>query len=182
MTAGYFGKLPCRGDFLRAGLPSAFVTAWDGWVSAGLTSSRAAMGDDWMAAWMEAPVWRFLLPAGQCGPDPVLGLWMPSVDNAGRCFPLMLAAVFTAAPPVRDDAWLDAAEACGRIALEHDGPPAELAAALAALPCPVGAPAGPGVAWWTEGAPRVPPTTHLEDAMPAPDRFAAMLALPAGAA
>src|SRR5690242_17623822 len=90
---GFFGKIPSRGDFVRAGLPGGFVRPWDEWLQLVMAGSRVRLGSDWLPAWMEAPVWRFLLPAGICGPDPVLGVWMPSVDLAGRHFPLTLAIV-----------------------------------------------------------------------------------------
>lgn len=176
VDVGFFGKLPCRGDFLRAGLPAAFVAAWDAWASAGMARSREVLGDAWEPAWMEAPVWRFALPAGQCGPDPVLGLWMPSVDSAGRCFPLTVAAVFAdGGPGRRDDGWLDRAEEAGRTALEGDGPPSALDAALRATGVPDGG-AISGAQWWTDGSPRVPPTATTEATLPEPGRFAAMLA------
>ena len=48
--------------------------------------------DEWIAAWLEAPVWRFVLPPGLCGRNGVLGIWLPSVDKAGRYSPLTIAA------------------------------------------------------------------------------------------
>ena len=174
VTPGFFGKLPCRGDFLRRGLPASFVTPWDGWLSGAVAASRDRMGEAWLPAWMEAPVWRFLLPGGLCGPDGVLGLWMPSVDSVGRYFPLTLAAVFPGVA-VRDDAWLAAAEESGRVALEHDAGPDALLAELAGLDAPGGEPAGAAAVWWTEGAPRVPAATLGMATMPDPDQFIAML-------
>ena len=38
------------------------------------------------------PVWRFVLPPGLCGRNGVLGIWLPSVDKAGRYSPLTIAA------------------------------------------------------------------------------------------
>ena len=90
--AGLFGKLPARGDFIREDLPRDFVDAWDGWWQRGLADTQRMAREDWRAAWLEAPVWRFVLPPGLCGRHGVLGLWMPSVDKAGRFFPLTIAA------------------------------------------------------------------------------------------
>ena len=98
-VVGLFGKLPARGDFVRLGLPREFTGAWDEWFSDALAGSRAAMGEAWLGAWMEAPVWRFALPSLMCGPLAVLGLWLPSVDRAGRYFPLTLASCWAAAAP-----------------------------------------------------------------------------------
>lgn len=175
VAAGFFGKLPARGDFVRAGLPGGFVAAWDAWLQAVLPDSRARLGERWLAAWMEAPVWRFLLHAGQCGPDAVLGLWMPSVDAVGRHFPLTIAAVFTGGLATHDAAWLDAAEECGRRALETDMGPAELAACL---PMPALAGEAGAAGWWTDGAPLVPPGRR-PGGLPGPEGYAAMLAEPA---
>ena len=82
--AGFFGKLPARGDFVRENLPRDFTDAWDGWWQRGMADTQARFGEDWREAWLEAPVWRFVLPPGLCGAAGVLGLWMPSVDRAGR--------------------------------------------------------------------------------------------------
>ena len=172
VVTGFFGKLPSRGDFVRAGLPSGFVTAWDAWLEAVLPMSRATLGADWDAAWLEAPVWRFRLDPGMCGPGGVLGLWMPSVDSVARGFPLTIAAVFDGAAP-DDEAWLDDAERCGRAALADDWAPADL---IASLPDPTGrepAPAG----WWTEGAPLVPAGIRT-GGLPDGEGFTRMLAAP----
>ncbi len=90
---GFYGKLPARGDFVQAGLPRSFTDPWDRWLQRVLAASQAMLGDRWLPAWLEAPVWRFALMPGVCGPDPALGLWLPSVDRVGRHFPLTLAAV-----------------------------------------------------------------------------------------
>ena len=91
-TRGFYGKLPSCGDFVGAGLPRAFVRAWDGWSARALPASRDRLGPAWQAAWLEAPVWRFALPVGACGDQRAFGVWMPSVDRVGRYFPLVLAA------------------------------------------------------------------------------------------
>ena len=58
-----------------------------------MAGSRTAMGDDWLPAFLESPVWRFALPRGLCGERAALGLMLPSVDRAGRYFPLTFAAL-----------------------------------------------------------------------------------------
>jgi type VI secretion system protein ImpM len=172
LTAGLFGKLPARGDFVRLGLPRSFTDPWDEWLKQGIAASRQALGEGWMAAWMEAPVWRFALAPGLCGPDAVSGLWLPSVDRVGRCFPLTLAAL----TPCLDAAWLDGAEALGRAALEEDLPPEAIATGLAALPASdAAAGADAPCLCWTEGAPRVPPCRLAAPALPPAADFAAML-------
>ena len=87
-----FGKLPSHGDFLRRRASDAFVDAWDGWLRECLTESQAALGDRWLDVYLTSPAWRFVCASGVCGPAPVIGLMVPSVDRVGRYFPLTLVA------------------------------------------------------------------------------------------
>ena len=170
-TVGLFGKLPARGDFVRAGLPGDFVAAWDDWLQRVIAASRARMGADWLPAFLEAPVWRFALAPGVCGAHAVSGLWLPSVDRVGRYFPLTLAALLPAVAAF----WLDAAEAAGRAALETDATPEEV---LRCLPPPAAEPgevAPTGSLWWTAGGPRVAAGRFALPGLPDADAFAAML-------
>ncbi|HEY3912432.1 MAG TPA: type VI secretion system-associated protein TagF [Stellaceae bacterium] len=189
---GFYGKIPARGDFVRAGLPRSFVEPWDEWLRGTLAQSRAELGSEWLSAWLEAPVWRFALMPGSCGPDPVLGLWMPSVDRAGRYFPLTLAAVMPEADPRRliaeGGGFLAAAESAGRDALADDLHPEALAARLLAAASAPAADPGvdaqldppAGALWWTEGAPRVVGGSFLSFGLPDAAKFAAMLDARAG--
>jgi type VI secretion system protein ImpM len=174
--SGFYGKIPARGDFVRAGLPAATIHAWDDWAQAALTAARAALAEDFAAAWMEAPVWFLALPAGLCGETALSGVMLPSTDRAGRLFPLLLAR---AAPP--DAAFLARAEAAGRDAIAADLPPETIASLLmqygtdtVVLPALPALPAC-GALWWTEGSPRVRPAQHRFPGLPPPDRFASML-------
>ncbi|MGH7068146.1 MAG: type VI secretion system-associated protein TagF [Acetobacteraceae bacterium] len=184
---GFYGKLPARGDFVRSGLTGPFIPAWDDWTQAVLVGSRSIMGDAWLAAWLEAPVWRFALPAGMLVPATVAGLFMPSVDRAGRFFPLCFAALRMngTAGALADDVaeWLARAEAAGRAALAEDLTPEAVADRLAqpaSAPLTAG-PLAPPVAaldcglWWTEGSPRVPPGALILPVLPDAERFAGML-------
>lgn len=184
---GFYGKIPARGDFVRNGLPQAFVEPWDSWLQQRIAASRTTLGDDWVAAWLEAAIWSFALPPGICGPDAVLGLWMPSVDRVGRHFPLTVAAIVPTGnigDLVRDNGgFLIAAEQAGLAALETDLGPEELADRLRGAPA--APPADPGIdptaypgvntLWWTEGAPRVPPRAFASETLPDDLVFAAML-------
>ncbi len=89
---GLFGKLPSHGDFLRRRASDGFVDAWDAWLRECLAESRAALGERWLDVYLTSPAWRFVCAAGTCGPDPVIGLMVPSVDRVGRYFPLTLVA------------------------------------------------------------------------------------------
>jgi type VI secretion system protein ImpM len=183
--AGLFGKLPARGDFVRENLPRDFTDGWDDWWQRGLAETQHRPRDEWIAAWLEAPVWRFVLPPGLCGRNGVLGIWLPSVDKAGRYSPLTIAATTPGdwAPSVGAMMpFLVAAEDAGRDALEHDLAPTELleriqhefiAADAAAAPAPDLAPGQ--AAWWTEGGPRVAPRLETGTALPVASRFAALI-------
>ena len=52
-----------------------------------MAASRAALGDRWLDVYLTSPAWRFASAAGACGPAPVIGLMVPSVDRVGRYFP-----------------------------------------------------------------------------------------------
>jgi len=177
VIAGFYGKLPARGDFVRLGLPREFTEAWDAWLSPAIAGSRISMGEDWLPAFLEAPVWRFMLAPGLCGGQAALGLMLPSVDRAGRYFPLTFAALFGDGAPVSDSAWLDGAEAAGRAALEDDAAPEQLGAMLG-LPAAITLPAEIGAMqgiWWTDGSPRVAATRFTLSGMPDACVYATML-------
>ncbi|AWU96237.1 type VI secretion system-associated protein TagF [Azospirillum ramasamyi] len=163
--AGCFGKLPARGDFLLRGLPRSFADPWHDWLLDGLQASRAALGEGWMGRYLNAPIWRFVLEAGVCGPQAAAGVMMPSVDKAGRQFPLALAALLapgrSAAGAESDAAWFEAAEELALSVLTHTLDVEAFVGSVAALsvPQPVSQPvpqpsaAAPftGARWWTLG-------------------------------
>ena len=176
VSVGFYGKLPARGDFVRAGLPRDFIDPWDTWLQSVLAGSRALMGEAWLPAFLEAPVWRFSLPVGMCGHQAVLGLILPSVDQAGRYFPLAFAVL----NPQRIDAtaggsWLDGCEAAGLAALEKDISPEAIAAMLPAPDLAVDASGATDAEWWSAGSVRVPPMRMVLHSMPDAATYAAML-------
>jgi type VI secretion system protein ImpM len=190
--AGFHGKLPVRGDFVRAGLPSSFVTPWDGWMARVLAGSQDILGEAWRPAWFEAPIWRFALAGGVCGPHAALGLFLPSVDRAGRLYPLTLAVLVE--PPVAGahalaaagGAFLAAAQLAGLDALEQDLEPDILADRIRAAVSATGPDGGAetGLAppdedgatlWWTDGGPRVPHAAFAHAALPGSDIFSWMI-------
>jgi type VI secretion system protein ImpM len=182
--AGLFGKLPARGDFVRENLPRDFTDIWDAWLQRGLADTQRRPRDEWRAAWLEAPVWRFMLPPGLCGRTGVLGLWLPSVDKVGRYSPLTIAAAAPGdwLPYVGAmTAFLAAAEQAGRDALEHDLSPAELLQRIADAFVAVDGPAPEQefvpsrAAWWTEGGPRVAPRFETGSTLPEGSGFAALI-------
>lgn len=88
---GWFGKLPCLGDFASRRLPAAFVRPWDDWLQQALLAAREALGERYLAGYLEAPIWRFWLSPGLLGERGWAGLLMPSADRVGRYYPLALA-------------------------------------------------------------------------------------------
>ena len=179
-AVGYFGKLPARGDFVGAGVAEAFLGPWDGWCRGFLNASRGGLGEAWEAAWMEAPIWHFLLPAGACGPLAVLGVWLASMDKVGRHFPF---GVFALAESSLDleagGAWLEAAEVVALSGVVQDAPHEDF---LARLGAPVADAMLSGPGWWTQGSPLVEPRGLEIFGLPPVEMASAMLAdaVPAG--
>ena len=179
IVAGFYGKLPARGDFVRSALPRDFTDPWDAWLQSVIAGSRTDMGEDWLPAFLESPVWRFALPAGLCGARGALGLMLPSVDRAGRYFPLGFAVLCDIGPSTAEapaaTAWLDRCEDAGRAALEQDAAPERIAAMLDPPALPPAATSLMQSLWWTDGAPRVPAMRFALQGMPDAATYATML-------
>lgn len=183
LSIGFCGKLPARSDFVRWNLPRGFVDAWDNWLAEVLAATKREAGDDWLPAFLEAPVWRFLLPAGMCGACAVTGLLMPSVDRVGRYFPLTFAAVARRRGFLRNgaaDVWLNRCEDLGRAALQ-DGLSPDLITDMLSVPelslpeleftdAPVAT-----AEWWTDGSPRVKGCAMTLDSLPGSAVFGRIL-------
>lgn len=122
---GYFGKVPSQGDFVSNGLPRALADIFDLWLREAVRESQRKMGRDWLDAFLVAPIWRMALEAGVAGPDPVIGVMMPSVDRIGRYFPLVIAAplagrALSVGEMARLTPWFDAAEELALSTLQSD--------------------------------------------------------------
>ena len=121
--SGFFGKLPARRDFVTGSLPRSVVDPLYACLEEGLVRSRELIGEDWLDAYLNMPVWRFALAAGLCGEDAVGGVLIPNLDKVGRHFPLAVLALLPGAPsPVEVSldlaGWYDAAEALALSSLE----------------------------------------------------------------
>ena len=90
--AGFYGKLPTKGDFLTRRLPREFIDGWDDWLQTGMNDSRQVLGDAWLQIYLTSPLWRFVLPAGVFSASGWAGVLMPSMDKVGRYFPMTIAA------------------------------------------------------------------------------------------
>lgn len=102
---GFFGKLPCAGDFLQRRLPAAFVDPWDTHMSTLLAGSRQQLGQDWPKAYQASALVAFLLAPGICGASGWAGVLAPSVDRVGRHFPMVLACPPLPATGPAEPAW-----------------------------------------------------------------------------
>ncbi|MBL8333029.1 MAG: type VI secretion system-associated protein TagF [Rubrivivax sp.] len=90
-TPGWFGKLSSLGDFASRRLAPEWVSACDEWLSRCVDESRRSLGDAWLDAYLNAPVWRFAWGPGVAGSSWWFGVMMASCDNVGRYFPLLVA-------------------------------------------------------------------------------------------
>ncbi|AQS86741.1 hypothetical protein AA101099_0089 [Neoasaia chiangmaiensis NBRC 101099] len=90
--AGYWGKLPAHGDFLKAGFPQEVVTRLDRWIDTQLGDAEHRHGARFNGIWHAAPSWCFVVRPGVLDPlHAVTGIWTPSIDSVGRCFPFLFA-------------------------------------------------------------------------------------------
>jgi len=198
---GFYGKVPDLGDFVSRRLPPAFIDIWDAWSRQLLTTSRAALGDAWLGAWLGAPVWHFGLGQNFLG-DQAWGVLIPSVDRVGRHFPFSI--VSPTAPggrPLRD--WALAIESLALASLDDGFSPETLETALsdlgppssrspgagpARLPLPPNpgdwpdlvestpAPAADETLWWCRGAALVPPVLLRCTGLPSSEVAVSMMA------
>lgn len=137
--AGFFGKVPAKGDFVLSRLPRSLVDPWDAWLQAAMAASRQALGDAWLDCYLTSPVWRFVLAPGVCGGSGVAGILIPSVDRVGRYFPFLVAAplaVCETLPARAASPWFDRAEAIALRALDDDFTIREMEASLSELGAP----------------------------------------------
>jgi type VI secretion system protein ImpM len=139
-SAGLFGKLPAKRDFIGANASRRFLEAWEPWLQAAVATSKQMLGDAWIETYNRAPIWRYWLGSDFCG-EAMIGALMPSVDGAGRSFPL---AIFVGegdaslAPPELEpnESWFEAAEAVLLEALEPGATLERIAERVAGLPAP----------------------------------------------
>jgi len=103
---GWYGKLAMLGDFASRRLDAAWVRSCDEWLSAGVQASQSALGGRWLQTYLAAPVWRFAWAPQVVDDRWWFGVLLPSCDNVGRYFPLLIAQS-RASPPA------------DRIALDH---------------------------------------------------------------
>ena len=150
-AAGYFGKMPARGDFLSGGLPRDFTDGWDDWIQTALGQSQQQLGEQWLDIYLTSPLWCFALGPSQCGSLAWAGVLMPSVDAVGRYFTLTIAAPLDTGTnqlslPEGAADWFAAAEVLARSSLDDDFALDAFEQQLTALGLPATQPAPQAVA------------------------------------
>jgi type VI secretion system protein ImpM len=181
--SGFYGKLPSEGDFVTRRLPWEFTSAWDDWLQQGMQASREALGARWLELYLSAPIWRFQVAPGVCGPLGWRGLFFASVDRVGRYFPLTLAfpdagAIALAALSGESEAWL-AIEDAALAGLAPTLPVADFDRMMETLVLPNGAPADPSrprVCFYSAGSEDVPARGISFAALPPPASFVDLIA------
>jgi len=93
MAAGYFGKLPMRGDFIQRNMSAEFIHTWDNWLQSVIATSRHNLGHQWLNHYLVSPIWHYLIP--QQAQTYQLGVMLPSVDKVGRYFPFTISVNVT---------------------------------------------------------------------------------------
>lgn len=172
LVPGWYGKIPSLGDFASRRLSQSFVSVWDNWLQHAMTASRASLGEGWLDAYMNSPIWRFVLMPGVIGDTLWGGVMMPSVDKVGRQFPLTIAVAISSHPGcvaavmgARD--WYGDLEETALATLSIDFAVQQFEERLASMPFPQGnaealdAGIAALAAWWRA------PAAHFEMAAPA---------------
>lgn len=103
---GWYGKLAMLGDFAQRRLPEHAVRRCDTWLSRAMAAGREHLAANWLDVYLSAPVLRFAWAPGVLDELWWFGVVMPSCDQVGRYFPLLVAQPRTGAP-------------ADRIALDH---------------------------------------------------------------
>lgn len=85
---GFYGKMPCLGDFVSRRAPRAVVEPFNEWLEAGMLASQRVLGPRWLDLFLVSPAWHFALEAGVSSGIGICGVMIPSVDKVGRYFPL----------------------------------------------------------------------------------------------
>ncbi len=98
-TISCLGKLPIHGDFIRfnhSQVPE--IVEFDGWLLEGMERSYAARGRAFDAELRTLPPLRFLYTSPKTG-RLLNGLVLPSADQVGRCYPLLVGFALPAPAP-----------------------------------------------------------------------------------
>lgn len=89
ITLGCFGKLPIHSDFIRFRASGEDVLALDQWLQEGIQTAQTRWGREWKTYYSQADPWNFVFQV-KGGDGFLVGLLVPSHDQAGRCYPFLL--------------------------------------------------------------------------------------------
>ena len=93
--AGFYGKMPSKGDFVQRSVDRDAMQKLDAWFQQGMNASKEVLGDDWLARYQIAPIWRYYLSAGVVDENAWTGVWIASIDRVNRNFPLTIISADT---------------------------------------------------------------------------------------
>lgn len=138
-TCGLFGKIPQQSDFISHHFPDTFTDQWHHWMQACISISREQLGDEWLSHYMVSPVWQFALMPGLVSEHAVLGVVIPSVDEVGRYFPVVLGHSGqhdTWSAYLNGEAWYQQIQKIALLALAEETSYSQLLGELESLPTP----------------------------------------------
>ena len=93
-AAGWYGKLPSRGDFVGQGLPHGWLRQWDDWLARALALAARQAGPAWRERLLAMPPWQCVVLPEHAGAPAWSGVVAPSNDRVGRAFPVLLAEAY----------------------------------------------------------------------------------------
>jgi type VI secretion system protein ImpM len=166
---GWYGKIASLGDFASRRLAPEWIQACDRWLAAGVAASRHQLGDAWLNAYLAAPLMRFAWGPGVVDSQWWFGVLMPSCDNVGRYFPLMIATPRNTPPADRFaldhlELWWNGAASAAIGTLADGSDLAQFERALEELPpWPAVRPAQPWAGGPLAQLHTLPPGTSLTD-------------------
>jgi type VI secretion system protein ImpM len=155
MSSWLYGKLPAHGDFVTRGLSMQQRDAIDHWLSSEMADARDELGDAFIALYNAAPPWCFI--ENRDGEGWAGGAMSPSVDAAGRHFPIIIARAQLASEQAEA-----AARSCVDVIYDAFGKAMTADALLAAVSevdLAVEASSGPTAQWWVDDENQIPVIT-----------------------
>lgn len=134
---GLFGKIPAKGDFVRHNIVDDAARSFEQWVQESNDALRGAGGD-----LPTEPIRAVFTPPGSA--NTVLAVLVPSQDQVGRKFPIVIFALTPSAPiaqsysalPVAWSAFFEGAVALGKRAATLDLDQLKAGLALISTPGP----------------------------------------------
>jgi type VI secretion system protein ImpM len=127
-----------KGDFVGRNLAAEFVDEWDRWLQEGMAAGRQQMQESWLSRYLNSPIWHFSIgPA--CYGSAVAGVMIANVDQVGRYFPLIVAAILPgdtdyARLAVAGSDWFDQLEAAALSTLAESASFESFSETVGALP------------------------------------------------